>query len=170
MKLFDELKGGLAGLSSLVVVGIGSVLRSDDACGVVFLEIMAKNLAETSNPRANSVTFINGSTAVESVTGAIIKAAPSHLIFVDAADLGASVGCIQLIPEEKIAGFSFSTHMLPLGIVIAYLQKSLPDTKVLVLGIQPQTLDFSADVRLSPEVDATLQGLARDLGAILASP
>ena len=154
----EELRTSLSGLKSLVVVGIGSVLRSDDACGVVFLDGLAERLAASPSPLPN-LTLINGSTAVESVTGAIIKAHPSHVLFVDAADLGLAPGSVQLIPDEKIVGITFSTHMLPLRIVIDYLHQSLPETRMLVLGIQPESLEFCADIHLSSAVDGAVRQL-----------
>ena len=164
----EELRASLDGHKSLVIVGIGSVLCSDDASGVVLLEALEKRLSRQSSSTHDHVTLINGSTAVESVTGAISKANPSHIIFVDAADLGLAPGATQLVADEKIIGITFSTHMLPLRIVIDYLKLSLPTTKMLVIGIQPESLEFSADIHLSPAVAATVEQLADNLSAIIS--
>jgi hydrogenase 3 maturation protease len=151
----------------LVVVGIGSVLRGDDAVGVVLLDKLASLLDEALEEK---VHLVNGSTAVESVTGAIIKLKPSHVLFVDAADLAQSPGHMELIDKDAISGITFSTHMLPLKIVIDYLHLSFEGkVQIDVVGIQPRCLDFCPEITLSEEVNAAADRLAATIKSALTA-
>jgi hydrogenase 3 maturation protease len=104
-----------------------------------------------------------GSSAPENCTGPIRAQAPSHLIVIDAAHLGAEPGAVALLEREDIAGFSFCTHALPLNIIVDFIAASNPKLDVLLLGIQPQEMGF--DEPLTPVIEAaahTLATLLRD--------
>ncbi|MEI8218324.1 MAG: hydrogenase maturation protease, partial [Elusimicrobiota bacterium] len=101
-----------------------------------------------------------GYTAPENITGEIRKFAPSHLIIIDAADTSDTPGTISFINPDDIAGISFSTHMMPLKILVDYITA---DTKCLIaiIGIQPQTLTFGQPV--TPAITAAATELATGL-------
>jgi hydrogenase 3 maturation protease len=127
-------------------LGVGSDLRGDDAAGV----LIAQNLCKT-HPKNKKVQFqvIIGGTAPESLTGEIKRFSPTHLVIIDAADMNKKPGATALLNPEEAAGISFSTHQLPLKIMIDYLLKSI-SCQISVIGIQPKTLAFGAPC--SPEV------------------
>jgi hypothetical protein len=95
----------LKGATRVVLLGVGSDLRGDDAAGMM----AAERLSHT--PKLN---VLLGGTAPENLTGEIKKLKPSHLLIVDAAEMKAEAGTIRLLTPEEIGGFSFSTHALPL--------------------------------------------------------
>src|SRR4030042_198259 len=74
----------------VVIVGVGSVFRSDDAAGLH----IAEALRDLALPH---VVVLLGDTAPENLTGEIRRARPSHVLFVDAADLGELPGSVRLL-------------------------------------------------------------------------
>jgi hydrogenase 3 maturation protease len=120
----------------------------------------------SSNPQFtihNSQFFriFRGHTAPENCTGAIKKFAPTHLVVVDAAELGQPPGTIAVLEPEQIAGVSFSTHQLPLSVLLDYLKTSFA-FEAIVIAIQPAHLAY--DQPVTPAV----RRAARRLAAALA--
>jgi hydrogenase 3 maturation protease len=141
-------------------LAVGSDLNGDDA--------VANRVAELLEPHTGDRihTFI-GATAPENCTGPIRRVNPTHLVVIDAADIGKPAGTIELLDPQRIAGVSFCTHALPLTVIIDYILKSCPACKPIVIGVQPQRLDFAEP--LSPPVEAAAQELASALvEAVLA--
>lgn len=103
-----------------------------------------------------------GSSAPENCTGPIRTQAPSHLILIDAAHLGAQPGTISLLEREQITGISFCTHALPLNVIVDFIAASNPQLKdVLLLGIQPQEMGF--DEPLTPVLEEVAHAVAATL-------
>jgi hydrogenase 3 maturation protease len=133
----------------VAVIGLGSELRSDDRAGLLIVRALeAKKIP-------NVVAFDAGTTP-ENITAEISRAAPSLVIFFDAADLGEKPGTIRLVQEDQVSGVSFSTHTLPLPIVIDYLRQSVK-ADFAIIGIQPKSVAFGEEV--SAEVEASVQSL-----------
>ena len=105
--------------------------------------------------------IFRGHTAPENCTGAIKKFAPTHLVIVDAAELGQPPGTIAVLEPEQIAGVSFSTHQLPLSVLLDYLKTSFA-FEAIVIAIQPAHLAY--DQPVTPAV----RRAARRLAAALA--
>ncbi len=120
------------------MLAVGSELLGDDAVGM----LVGGMLAEHESP---ALRVFLGSTAPENVTGPIREFLPSHLLVVDAAELEAGPGTIELLDPSALAGIPFTTHCLPLSVVVGYLLRSLPDCQVVVVGIQPESLSFGAE-------------------------
>lgn len=139
MALKTALKKKLHDAERIALLGIGSQLRGDDACGVLIAKDLKKSIPAFSGRRVFKV-FI-GDTAPENVTGQIKKFNPTHLILIDAADIGKKAGQARLISPDETSGISFCTHQLPLKILVDYLTWSI-GCKVIIIGIQPKSLDF----------------------------
>lgn len=116
------------------ILGVGSVLRSDDGVGMYIIEQLEQRL------KNDQMILLAGSTAPENFTGVIKEFAPDLLLVIDAAQLGLPVGQIRIIDSDEIEGMTFSTHMLPLSIMFKYLQMEI-DCEILCIGIQPQNTD-----------------------------
>lgn len=128
----------------LVILGVGSVLKADDAAGAeIAIQLMEKY------PQSCSVSLciLNGSTAPENYTGVIKYFAPDHVMIIDAADLGGKPGTVSVIHPDKISCISFSTHMLPLTIMTEYLKLEVGCT-VTIIGIQPEDITFGIPMTL----------------------
>ena len=154
MELLTVLREKLAGATRVAILGVGSELRADEAAGIMVAQECEKN----HTPDTFKVFY--GYTAPENITGEIRKFAPSHLIIIDAADTSDTPGTISFINPDDIAGISFSTHMMPLKILVDYITA---DTKCLIaiIGIQPQTLTFGQPV--TPAITAAATELATGL-------
>ncbi|MCX6095358.1 MAG: hydrogenase maturation peptidase HycI [Candidatus Bipolaricaulota bacterium] len=137
---------GTASAGTVVVLGVGSDLRADDAAGIR----VAERLARLS---LSGVRAVIGGTAPENATAEIRRLAPSHLLIVDAAEMGEDPGSVRLIDPEEVGGASFSTHSLPMSVLAGYLRGEL-GCRVTLLGIEPKSLAFGGAV--SPEVEAAI--------------
>jgi len=149
------VKASLRQARSLAVVGIGSDLRGDDIAGLLVIRELRSALS-----RSNSkiIRLFDGGTAPENLTGEIVRFQPSHILLVDAADLGLKPGIVTLIEPEAVGGISFSTHVLPLSILANYLKSALP-CRIIILGIQPGPTAF--DSAHSRKISQAARRLAR---------
>lgn len=151
------LRKNLKGAKKIAVLGVGSALRSDDAAGL----LVAEELKKVKIPKLK-VFF--GSTAPENLTGEIIKYKPSHIIIVDSVDMEQEPGSILLIDPQVVEGVSFSTHMLPVKMIVDYFLESLK-CEIVIIGIQPKTLEFGETV--SEEVKKSTIQIADVISQIL---
>ena len=150
----------LRGAKRIAVLGVGSVLRADDAAGVMISEQLSANI-----PPSERVLICNGETAPENFSGKILRFRPDHLLVVDAASLGEEPGTVVEINPEDVGGPEFCTHMLPLRVMMTYLQQET-GTAVTLIGIQSKSITF--DQAMSPEVEASVQFLGDALARVIA--
>lgn len=134
------LKNKLSNARGIALLGIGSELRGDDIAGILVAESI-KKLSLKSRKKHPLIKVFIGSTAPENLTGEIKRFKPSHIIIVDAAELGKNPGTVRMLSYEEIGGISFSTHRLPNKVIVDYLLGSL-NCQVVVLGIQPKSIAF----------------------------
>jgi len=107
-----------------------------------------------------ALLFCPGETAPENYSGKIRQFAPTHLLVLDAADVGLTPGAIAVIPHENVGGPTFCSHMLPLRVMINYLADQIGAQSLLV-GIQFQSLAF--DGEMTDEVKCAVDELANAL-------
>lgn len=63
-------------------------------------------------------------------------------MIVDTADFGEKPGTVVVLdPGDVGSGVSFSTHKMPVKILVDYLQRSL-GCEVVIIGIQPKSVVF----------------------------
>jgi len=117
----------------VVVLGVGSPLRSDDAAGLH----VAAALAREPLP---GVTVIEAGPAPENFTSEIRRLRPAVVLIVDCARMGEAPGSLRVIAPEQIAGVSFGTHGLPLSVLSDYLRRET-GCSVVFLGIEPLTVE-----------------------------
>jgi hydrogenase 3 maturation protease len=117
----------------VVVLGVGSPLRGDDAAGLH----VAAALARDPLP---GVVAIEAGPAPENLTHEIRRLRPATVVIVDCASMGARAGSLGLLAVEQIDGVSVGTHGLPLSVLAGYLQKET-GCSVVVLGIEPDRLE-----------------------------
>lgn len=131
----------------MVVVGVGSEMRGDDAAGIEIVRGLRRGL------RSRNVLLIEGGVAPENFTSRIRRFKPSHILFVDATDFKAKPGEIILVEPEAITGQSISTHIMPLSILADYL-KEQTGAKIALMGIQPKRASIGS--RMSNPVKVAL--------------
>lgn len=156
--LNSELRAHLEHATRIAVLGVGSEIRGDDAAGLHVIELLQQQTGRD----GNRLGLFYGSTAPENLTGAIRRFKPSHLIMVDVADVGREPGDIEIISPERITGVTGLTHSLSLRVFADYMHKSI-GCKVIVVGIQPKSLEYNA--ALTPEVQHSAERLAEAVAA-----
>jgi len=82
----------------------------------------------------------------ENYTGEIKRFKPSHILIVDALDMAKEAGEISIIDaKKKSVNVSFSTHGLPIKMLMDYLTQSL-GCRIVSIGIQPESIEFGLPV------------------------
>ena len=142
----------------IVLVGVGNPMRADDGVGPKIIELLQERHLE-------NVLLINAETMPEAFTGKVEKYKPTHVMLIDAANFRGQVGEARLITGAQIGGQALSTHSLPLTLFISYIEKSM-DVTVILLGIQPKTIDF--DMRMSREIEDAAVSVADTLYQVLS--
>jgi hydrogenase 3 maturation protease len=132
-----DLSSFLKGATRVVVMGVGSEMRGDDAAG---MEVVRGLQGVLKPPH---VFLIEGGVAPENFTSQIRRFKPSHVIFIDATDFGAEPGEVVLAEPKAIIGQSISTHTMPLSMLAKYLREQT-GAKVVLLGIQPARAQMGA--------------------------
>lgn len=152
--MLTALKKKLEGARKVLVLGVGSELRGDDAAGLLVAERLQGK---------PGINVILGGTAPENFTGEIKRIKPSHLIIVDSAEFGEKPGSVRLIEPSEVGGYSFSTHSLPMKVMVDYLTNDFP-CEVMIIGIQPGSLAFG-----SPMAEAVRAAVEEVASTILLS-
>jgi hydrogenase 3 maturation protease len=116
-------------------------MRGDDAIGPVTAKKLSKMLRGRSDVRV-----INAGTVPENYTGIIRRENPSHLILIDAVNMGKEPGHLRLVEKEEIADYNISTHAMPLSFLIKYLESSM-NIKIILIGIQPKSMDLVQSIQ-----------------------
>jgi len=151
------LKKKLEHAKKIAVLGIGSELRADDAAGL----LVAEELKKIKNSK---IKVFLGSTAPENLTGEVIKYKPTHIIIIDSADADQKPGSILLVNPEEVGGVSFSSHMLPVKMIVDYLLESLK-CEIIIIGIQPKILTFGETI--SKEVKKSIKQVSDVIRQVL---
>ncbi|NOR85484.1 hydrogenase maturation protease, partial [archaeon] len=120
-----------------VVAGVGNILRGDDAIGsLVISELVADGVD-------GRCTLLDCGVAPESFIGVFEREKNGKIILIDAVDMGKSPGVVEIVDTKKIAGILFSTHKLPLGMTLKYLEKT--DATIVFIGVQPKATGFGVE-------------------------
>jgi hydrogenase 3 maturation protease len=138
-------------------VGIGSENHGDDAAGILAVKLLR------AFPLTN-VLAISGGTAPENVTGEVKRFKPALVVFIDALRGTGVPGAILEISKDDISGFSFSTHSLPLSVIIDYLAGDLC-AEFIVIGIQGYEFRFGEEV--SEAVSKSVKELVDSVKCVL---
>jgi len=139
--------------ASVAIMGVGSELCADDAAGMMLVGRLEQTVGDLPQ-----VLLLAGSTAPENFTGEIKKFAPGRLFIIDAAHLKEEPGAIGIVDPTDIGGIDFSTHTLPLPVMVDYL-KAESGCEVSVLGIQPQNTKMFAPV--CPQVASAVEEITQ---------
>jgi len=136
--LFNILRRRIQNAKRLAIVGIGDELIPPDRLGM----LTARELEQQHLP---GVRFFFAGTVPESITGSLRRYQPGHILFLDAADIGARPGTIAVIEPDQLQASLISTHVLPLSVVMDYLERET-GAGVTLMGIQPDLTGFDKDL------------------------
>ena len=163
--LRNKLKSSLEGAKRIAILGVGSELRADDNAGMFIAQALERS--ETQINKTIDLKVFLGHTAPENLSGEIKKYAPSHVLIIDTADIGKKPGEVAVFTPENSGGISFSTHKLPIKVLAQYLTQSI-GCKIIVIGIQPKTLEFGKSV--SKEVSVAVKDVSKTLKDVIINP
>lgn len=144
------------------MLGIGNPLRRDDAVGLRVIRNLQGKVPE-------NVLLLECETVPENFLSKIEQFKPTHVLMIDAAQLNMEAGASRLVSVEEINGMVLSTHTLPLSIMAEVIKQTV-GAEVMVLGIQPEILDFGeglserlqeASARIADIIIAALVGTGR---------
>lgn len=147
--LLDAL-GALRG-SRTVILGVGNVLKGDDAAGPLVCERLQGQV---------SARVIDAGTVPENFIRPVIRARPEKLLIVDAVDCGEAPGTARVFGSEEVGAFAFSTHALSFHLFADIIRQEV-SVDVCVLGIQPGHTNLGQAV--SAEVQEAIDAVAGTL-------
>jgi hydrogenase maturation protease HycI len=146
----NQLRG-----TSTAIVGIGNILKGDDAAGSLVCEQLLR--------KKISASVIDTGTVPENYIQPIIKKAPQNLLLVDAVDFGAEPGAIKVFQAEQLNSLAISTHTLSPHLFIDIIRQSIK-LDVYCIGIQPSQTQLGRPV--SERVHRAIQDLCSFLERI----
>lgn len=155
--LLSQLAGEPGKGLRIAILGVGNVLRSDDAAGILTARALSRR--ECAADR-DHVLILEAGLAPENSTADIRRFAPDLVLLIDAADMGKEPGAVAWISAEEIDGMSASTHSLPLSMLTKYLILEL-GCQVRILGIQAALNEVGETVsaEVLHAVEAVVAGL-----------
>jgi hydrogenase 3 maturation protease len=142
----DDLRALVHGRT--VVVGVGNSLRGDDGVGPAVIARI-RDLC--------SALCLDAGPVPENYLGPIVRANPDAVLLVDAVDLGLAPGSWSILSRDDLAESGLTTHTVSLGTFIDFLKTQIQG-EVYVLSVQPETLEFGAELSLA--VGETVDQLA----------
>lgn len=146
---------GVAGEGPVYVLGLGYVDKADDGAGVHVANALRKSFANRSFSEHDGVEGV--------VLDISERPGPGTVLFVDAGDLGAEPGTIEVVPRDRIRETEISTHRVPVALMAAMLERSGKNVAIIV--IQPGSLEFRADV--SNEVKAAIDRVVATISTVM---
>jgi hydrogenase 3 maturation protease len=131
--VFDELNKLLSQKDKkMLFVGIGNLLKSDDGAGVY----ISKKIKQR-----GIILSLTVEASIENYIGKINALNPDILILIDCVDMKLSAGTFKLLTLNQIQDLTFNTHNISLKRLSEFFRMT-----VLVLGIQPEKIDFGENI------------------------
>jgi hydrogenase 3 maturation protease len=153
----EKLKAWLSQAEKVVVVGVGNTMRRDDAVGVEIVKLLQSKVSP-------NVLLIEAETMPEDYMDQIVNFHPSHVLILDSGLIGEKPGNAQLLAPAENMKAAVSSHMLPLQVFCAYLEKAIR-AKILMLIIQPKDTEIGEN--LTKELTNSAQKIADFLVGVL---
>ena len=135
---------------AVILVGMGNRDRADDGVGL--------ELAEKLKDRYPNRVFSEQEKSVEGIVfEQVDRKDVETILFIDATDFGGSPGDVQCFKAEDAQRFvpAISTHKVPMTLLMEVIEQH--GKRPLLLGIQPESLDFLGP--MSPSIVTTLHRL-----------
>ncbi|MEJ2693206.1 MAG: HyaD/HybD family hydrogenase maturation endopeptidase [Candidatus Thiodiazotropha sp.] len=144
-------------IETVLILGIGNTLLSDEGIGVHLVERMHERVGELSG-----VEYLDGGTLSFTLAEPIARA--DGLIVVDAARMDSEPGTLRLFHDEAmdryLSGNRASVHEVSLSdlLDIARLSETLPQRRCLI-GIEPASLEWGEQPseKLAPVIDLGIE-------------
>ncbi len=151
-------------IESVLVLGIGNTLLSDEGVGVHVIQLMQNDYADD-----DKIEYLDGGTLSFTLAEPIARA--DGLIVVDAARLNSPPGTVKVFHDDEmdmyLSGNRQSVHEVSLSdlLDIARLTDKMPERRCLV-GIEPRETDWgeSLSVEVQPAVKQAVNEILSILG------
>jgi hydrogenase maturation protease len=124
--------------SRICVLGLGNLMRTDDAAGMLALRRLTGDARFPSD-----VEVVEGETLGLDLLHAVYGV--SHLLVLDAVDTGASAGTLTRFEGQEVIDLptSRSVHLLGLSDLIQVLRlMDAPPMEIVLLGVQPESTEW----------------------------
>ena len=154
----QKLLDWISKYDKIAVAGIGNELRQDDFVGSQIVRNLKKVVS------SDRILILDCETVPENYLGVIERFKPSHILVIDAAQIGLEPGKYMLVGFEKVRGEGISTHDLSLEIFAKYIKKVI-DAKLILLAIQPKSIEF--EIGLTEELAKTAKEITNLLSKVL---
>jgi len=139
--------------SRVCVLGLGNLMRTDDAVGMLALRILAEDIR-----LPPGIEVVEGGTLGLDLLHHVYGL--SHLLVLDAVDTGAAPGKLTRFLGQELARLptSKSVHLLGLSdLMNVLLLMNAPPLETVLIGIQPESTDWGT--ALTPAVKAAQPSL-----------
>jgi hydrogenase 3 maturation protease len=130
----QKLKAWFSSAERVAVVGVGNTVRRDDAVGVEIVKLLQSKVSL-------NVLLIQAETTPENHIDQIVDFHPSHILILDSGLIGEKPGNAKLLAPNENMKAAVSSHMLPLQVFCAYLEKAI-NVKILMLIVQPKDTEM----------------------------
>jgi len=130
----QKLKAWLSGVRRVAIVGVGNTIRRDDAIGIEIVRLLQGKASP-------DVLLIEAETMPENCIDQIVDFHPSHVLILDSGLVGGRPGNAKLLKPTENMKATVSSHMLPLQVFCAYLEKAI-NAKILMLVVQPKDTEI----------------------------
>ena len=114
---------------------MGNELRADDAVGLHVVRLLKPFSHE-------KLMVFEGHMTPEAYIGPACASHPTHVLIVDAAELGQKPGAWQVLSKNNVEQGLFTTHTIPAVEIAVEIQRRCNAT-VVFIGIQPKSRDIS---------------------------
>jgi hydrogenase 3 maturation protease len=139
--------------SKVALVGVGHPLRGDDYVGSY---VAKKLLHKNQTPH---IRLFDAERGVEAIISKIQSYKPKQTVFIDACHMNLPAGTVRMIPAESTDYPFFTTHSLPLRLLI---KQFLRESECWVLAIEPKQIEicdqFSSTIHRVADSIITLIG------------
>ncbi len=143
LPLKKALKSKLKNKQKIVILGIGSDFRGDDASGLIAARIVLRRISR--RKAAGRISAVFAESVPENITGLIRKIKPGYVIIIDSTHMGKKAGDFCLVEPSDIEKNLVSTHKVSLDVFARYLEQSI-GCKMFIVGIQPKSIKFGSSV------------------------
>jgi hydrogenase 3 maturation protease len=132
--------------STILVLGIGNVLKGDDGVGPYVAGLLAESLESGGVYHKEHLLLhaIDCGTVPENYTSVVRRLRPDHLVLVDAAEMGLAAGEVRVVPVEMIGALGLSTHSMPLSMFMSYVADLAGS--VILVGVQPYIMHLGCEM------------------------
>jgi hydrogenase 3 maturation protease len=143
-------------LKNTVIVGVGNLLRGDDAIGPLLVQRLQEQSVAipTFDVGGNPEDFVEDILALSNTTTL------EKVLVVDCAGMGLPPGSMRLMLPEQVQKEEVTSHKVPIHLFVALIRRLSP-LEVYILGVEPQSIEVGSG--LSPEIAILLEKLLSEI-------